>query len=155
MRFVLGIAAACFIAWIRAAPTLCAHSLKRGHSLSSLQINVYEVAGSRYAELPSELYDVALSYIADATANAQPEQLERALGALTAAARATPPGATGQVGRAVDSGLFWVMRGKQGRMVELRLLVVACNPPSHLHLFCDSSGGRQRAAPVGRAPRHR
>ncbi len=65
-----------------------------------LQIAVYGAAGSRYAELPSELYDVALAFIADAAANAQPEQLERALGALTAAARATPPGATGQVGRA-------------------------------------------------------
>lgn len=64
---------------------------------ATLQIDVYEVAGSRFAELPSELYDVALAYIADAAANGQPEQLERALGALTAAARATPPGATGQV----------------------------------------------------------
>lgn len=62
-----------------------------------LQLAVYEAAGSRYAELPSELYDVALAYISDAAANGRPEQLERALGALTAAARATPPGATGQV----------------------------------------------------------
>lgn len=71
---------------------------------ASLQIDVYEVAGSRFAELPSELYDVALAYIADAAANGQPEQLERALGALTAAARATPPGATGQVGGGVCGG---------------------------------------------------
>lgn len=64
---------------------------------AELQIAVYEAAGSRYAELPSELYDVALAYITDAAANGRPEQLELALGALTAAARATPPGATGQV----------------------------------------------------------
>lgn len=58
---------------------------------------MYEAAGSRYAELPSELYDVALAYIAEAAASAQPQLLERALGALRAAARAVPPGAMGQV----------------------------------------------------------
>lgn len=63
---------------------------------------MYEAAGPRFAELPSELYDVALAYIADAAAGGKPEQLERALGALRAAAAAVPPGATGQEG---DSGL--------------------------------------------------
>lgn len=70
--------------------------------LYSPQIEVYEAAGSRYAELPSELYDVSVAYIAEAAARSQPALLERALAAL-AAASAAAPAAIGQVnGRFVD-----------------------------------------------------
>ncbi|KAL4443575.1 hypothetical protein ABPG75_011312 [Micractinium tetrahymenae] len=66
------------------------------------QIEVYEAAGSRYAELPSELYDVSLAYIAEAAARSQPALLERALAALAAASAAAPPPAPGQTS---DSGV--------------------------------------------------
>jgi hypothetical protein len=58
---------------------------------------MYEAAGTRYAELSSELYDVALAYIADAASSGRAGQLEKALSALRAAAVATPPDAAGQV----------------------------------------------------------
>lgn len=67
-----------------------------------VQIAVYEAAGPRFAELPSELYDVGLAYIADGVATGRAEQLDRALGALAAAAAAVPPGA---LGSEADSGL--------------------------------------------------
>ncbi|KAI3428117.1 hypothetical protein D9Q98_006500 [Chlorella vulgaris] len=66
------------------------------------QITAYEAAGSRYAELPSELYDVALAYIASAASSGRAAQLDKALAALAAAAAAVPPGALGQ---ASDSGV--------------------------------------------------
>ena len=68
--------------------------------LGSSQIEVYEAAGSRYAELPSELYDVSVAYIAEAAARSQPALLDRALAAL-AAASAAAPAAIGQVNRRV------------------------------------------------------
>lgn len=67
------------------------------HLTAEEQVAVFEAAGTRYAELPSELYDVALAYIAGAAATGRAAQLDRALAALEAAAAAVPPGATGQV----------------------------------------------------------
>ena len=67
-----------------------------------MQVEVFEAAGRAYAELPCELYGVALAYIAEAAHSGKPAALDRALGALQAAAAAVPPGATGQ---ASDSGV--------------------------------------------------
>ncbi|PSC72514.1 ACCUMULATION AND REPLICATION OF CHLOROPLASTS chloroplastic [Micractinium conductrix] len=66
------------------------------------QLELYKAAGSRFAELPSELYEIALAYIAEAAIQGQPVLLEKALGALAASAAAVPPGALGQ---ASDSGV--------------------------------------------------
>lgn len=67
---------------------------------AAVQVEVYEAAGSRYAELPSELYGVALAYIAEAASRGQPVLLEKAVAALAAASAAVPPGAHGHVGDA-------------------------------------------------------